>query len=266
MTYSKEDKRNRQRSTSSSLGLGLGLFKCFRSTVNDEAASRNAGGLKPPARIAEDGYDTFGKRRIHPGTAASTGRSAGALTPPSRLFSSRRLWKSRKRKCSRELLSAMANDSTDSAGGSGRTTCLSGATATSSSLSLDSSRCSSLSSSSRSYDSSQKLSRTSSFASGKRPCGDAKEQGLQQAHDGLCLLFAALLVVVMWGKACAIICASTLLYVMSYRKITAAHPRVSGGVCDLDQMDTAEYKKRVILGGFLDRKRSRGVGCPSKDR
>lgn len=149
----------------------------------------------------------------------------------------------------------MASECSDSTNGSGRRTDSSVST---SSLSLDSSRWSSLTSSSRSYNYSQKPSRSSSFVLSQRRRSLIKEQQTRPGHHGLCVLFIALLVVVLWGKICAIICTSTWLYIMSHGSI--ARPPSLDNRCE--NTDSAEYRKRVVLGGFLDRKRSRSVNSP----
>lgn len=126
-----------------------------------------------------------------------------------------------------------------------------------SSLSLDSSLCSSLSSSSRSYDygQNQKPSQSISLEPSQ------KKRSLKEKRSwsgyGLFALCITILVVVLWGKICAILCTSTWLYVTSQRSI-AYTPE--NNVCD--PTDSAEYKKRIVLGGFLDRNRSQFVACP----
>lgn len=69
---------------------------------------------------------------------------------------------------------------------------------------------------------------------------------------GLCLLLISLLVLVFWGKICAIFCTSIWLF-FGPRRIK---PVILAGSVN---MDSEEYKKRVIMEGLLERNRSRAA-------
>ncbi|XP_030551002.2 uncharacterized protein At5g23160-like [Rhodamnia argentea] len=90
---------------------------------------------------------------------------------------------------------------------------------------------------------------------------DSKERRPSSSdNSAVCLLLLTLLVLVLWGKVCAIICTSTwLLFVprWSTTKCTKPSSEENGG--DYSNMDSAEYKKKIILEGLLQRKRSLGT-------
>lgn len=71
------------------------------------------------------------------------------------------------------------------------------------------------------------------------------------SNTGMCLVVLSLLVLMTWGKIFAIFCTSTWLFLMPFwakkdDQTPAAKP---------SEMDSAEYKKRVIMEGFLARDR-----------
>ncbi|CAK9160177.1 unnamed protein product [Ilex paraguariensis] len=78
--------------------------------------------------------------------------------------------------------------------------------------------------------------------------------GYYSSSIGLCWLLVCLLVLIFWGKICAIICTSISLFLA---------PQRSGGVhlpaneIDLPDIDSEEHKKKVIMEGLLKRNRNR---------
>ncbi|XP_057460317.1 uncharacterized protein LOC130750858 [Actinidia eriantha] len=85
------------------------------------------------------------------------------------------------------------------------------------------------------------------------------------SHVGLCLLLVSLLVLILWGKVCAIFCTSTCFFLVP-RCIGKVGSAVNGGKSTVNGVDSPEidseseaYKKRVIMEGFLQRNRSRVV-------
>ncbi|XP_059664533.1 uncharacterized protein LOC132310371 [Cornus florida] len=79
-----------------------------------------------------------------------------------------------------------------------------------------------------------------------------KIEGCYGSETGLCLLLICLLVLVFWGKVCAIFCTSTLLYFAPARsqRVDSPERRV-----DLPDVDSKKYKKRVVMEGLLERNR-----------
>lgn len=71
-----------------------------------------------------------------------------------------------------------------------------------------------------------------------------------------CLIFISLLVLVLWGKVCAIVCTSTWLYFVPHwnhdKKIMPEN------VTDSSKFDSKEYKKKIVIEGLLERDHSRG--------
>lgn len=92
---------------------------------------------------------------------------------------------------------------------------------------------------------------------------NVEEQGLMLRHgkgmhncsSGLCLILLSLLVLVMWGKVCAIVCTSTWLFLV---------PRLGSWNKSFRLMDNSrkidyeEQKKKIIMEGLLQRNRNRG--------
>lgn len=79
----------------------------------------------------------------------------------------------------------------------------------------------------------------------------AEEKKLCYASNrGLCLMGLSLFVLITWGKICAIFCTSTWLFFIPFwagRPVRALEKP--------PEMDSAEYKKRVLMDGFLARDR-----------
>ncbi|KAJ4726211.1 vitellogenin-2-like [Melia azedarach] len=74
---------------------------------------------------------------------------------------------------------------------------------------------------------------------------------------GLCLLLISLLVLVFWGKVCAIFCTSTWLFFVP--RWTIGNNSLGNMSTDSLRLDSEEYKKKIILEGLLERNHSRGL-------
>lgn len=131
---------------------------------------------------------------------------------------------------------------------------------TTTSPSLSSSRSSSTNSSLRGRT--QLSTRSSSFNSKQiQPSAieDGKERPLLAENSAICLLLLTLLVLVLWGKVCAIVCTSTWLFLVPRWSIINCTKSPLENCEDSSYVDSAEYKKKIILEGLLQRKRSRGA-------
>ncbi|XP_052208319.1 uncharacterized protein LOC127812060 [Diospyros lotus] len=73
------------------------------------------------------------------------------------------------------------------------------------------------------------------------------------SNVGLCFLLVLLLVLIVWGKACSIVCTSSMLFLVPSRRGIHSPEAVVYPA----EMDSAEYKKRVIMDGLLERSRNR---------
>lgn len=67
---------------------------------------------------------------------------------------------------------------------------------------------------------------------------------------GLFLLLISFSVMIFWGRVCAILCTSTWFYFV-VRRVSDDEPPES--VINSPEIDTKEYKKRVIMEGLLER-------------
>ncbi|KAI6687370.1 hypothetical protein NL676_024198 [Syzygium grande] len=88
---------------------------------------------------------------------------------------------------------------------------------------------------------------------------DGKERPLSAENSAICLLLLTLLVLVLWGKVCAIVCTSTWLFLVPRWSIINCTKSPLENCDDSSYVDSAEYKKKIILEGLLQRKRSRGA-------
>lgn len=79
-------------------------------------------------------------------------------------------------------------------------------------------------------------------------------RGVFSSNTGLSLLLLSLLVLIFWGKVCAILCTSTWLFFMPGQSKGGDLAVNMVGMLDVD---SDEYKKRIILEGLLERNRSR---------
>ncbi|XP_059310262.1 uncharacterized protein At5g23160-like [Lycium ferocissimum] len=76
------------------------------------------------------------------------------------------------------------------------------------------------------------------------------------------ILMVTLLIMLFWGKACAIICTCAWFYFLPRVSNTGDHCwkgwqlGIAGGI----NVNSEEYKKKVVLEGFLERNHKNGVG------
>lgn len=78
---------------------------------------------------------------------------------------------------------------------------------------------------------------------------------------GLSLIMLSLLVLIVYGKICAILCTSTWLLLMSARfkeRVVVKNSLKWDYQLPRESVDSGEYKKRVIMEGLLDRNRGAG--------
>lgn len=80
-------------------------------------------------------------------------------------------------------------------------------------------------------------------------------RGVFGSNTGLSLLLLSLLVLIFWGKVCAILCTSTWLFFMPPGQSKGGDLAVN--MVGMLDVDSDEYKKRIILEGLLERNRSR---------
>lgn len=78
-------------------------------------------------------------------------------------------------------------------------------------------------------------------------------KGSYNSNIGLCLLLISFLVLVFWGKICAILCTSTWLFFVP--RLCNDNNSSQNGV---ELLDSDEYKKRIIMEGLLQRNHARG--------
>ncbi|XP_057972512.1 uncharacterized protein LOC131160671 [Malania oleifera] len=79
-----------------------------------------------------------------------------------------------------------------------------------------------------------------------------EEGSRNDSTSALFLLAVSLLVLVCWGKICAIVCTSTWLFFVPRRRDLPENGK------ETPVVDSVEYKKRVIMEGLLERTRNRG--------
>lgn len=74
---------------------------------------------------------------------------------------------------------------------------------------------------------------------------------------GLSVLLVTMVIMILWGRLCAILCTSAWFYFSSKFKSTAypaGDPKPSPDPLRLD-LESEEHKKKVVLEGFLERRR-----------
>ncbi|CAN1255063.1 Uncharacterized protein At5g23160 [Linum perenne] len=93
-----------------------------------------------------------------------------------------------------------------------------------------------------------------------------KERGKLDSVVGLSIIAVTLVIMVIWGRICAIVCTSAWLYFIPRLRTTLSEVKVKakrgknvggsggGGAGEFD-LDSVEYKRRVVLEGLLERKR-----------
>ncbi|KAF5730611.1 hypothetical protein HS088_TW19G00203 [Tripterygium wilfordii] len=79
-------------------------------------------------------------------------------------------------------------------------------------------------------------------------------KGYYGVNFGLCLVVLSLVVLVFWGKVCAIFCTSTWLFFVPRRSIRSEW-RNEGA----SEFDSEQYKKKIIMQGLLERNRIRSL-------
>ncbi|XP_002525789.3 uncharacterized protein LOC8282933 [Ricinus communis] len=77
------------------------------------------------------------------------------------------------------------------------------------------------------------------------------------SNTGLFLLLVTLTVLVLWGKVYAILCTSTWLFFVPNWSNVSGKKLLKNGRVHSQSMDLEEYKKKIIMEGFLDRNRNR---------
>ncbi|XP_009775295.1 uncharacterized protein LOC107779443 [Nicotiana tabacum] len=104
--------------------------------------------------------------------------------------------------------------------------------------------------------------------------GEVNDEKSSQRHDqqinnnyfdsiiGMSILMVTLLIMLFWGKVCAIICTSAWFYFLPrFRpKNEAIVAGKNGGVAGAVDVNSDEYKKKVVLEGFLERNHRSGIG------
>ncbi|KAK9269137.1 hypothetical protein L1049_000906 [Liquidambar formosana] len=108
------------------------------------------------------------------------------------------------------------------------------------------------SSSLRALNSGSLSDRKTSFPSNSM---ESKRWPDESCNYGLCLLLISLLVLIFWGRICAIFCTSTWLFFVPRRRIRQESPE--NVVESPPLFDSVEHKKRVIMEGLLGRSRTR---------
>ncbi|XP_006359305.1 uncharacterized protein At5g23160 [Solanum tuberosum] len=79
---------------------------------------------------------------------------------------------------------------------------------------------------------------------------------------GMSILMVTLLIMLFWGKACAIVCTCAWFYFLPRirtKNEAVIAGKIDGVAGDVD-LNSAEYKKKVVLEGFLERNHRSGVG------
>ncbi|KAM3338923.1 hypothetical protein P3S68_031009 [Capsicum galapagoense] len=80
---------------------------------------------------------------------------------------------------------------------------------------------------------------------------------------GMSILMVTLLIMLFWGKACAIVCTCAWFYFIPrfrHEKEEMDAGKIGGGAGDDIDMDSEEYKRKVVLDGLLKRNHRNGVG------
>lgn len=138
---------------------------------------------------------------------------------------------------------------------SSRSTLFSSSTAAASS-SLTSSRASSVASNSRSASERKRSSSFDSLQLSQKPTTLSKKtNGCCSSNVGLYFLLICLVALIFWGKAFAVFCTSTCLFLIPcrFKRVDdRSGVNVNNSVHVID-VDSEEYKKKVIMEGLLER-------------
>lgn len=95
-------------------------------------------------------------------------------------------------------------------------------------------------------------------------CGENKiksggeNEGKLDPIVGMTIMMGTLVIMLIWGKVCAILCTCAWLYMVPRlrRTVVDSRERNSGGL----DFESVEYKKKVVLEGLLKRDRRRVAG------
>ncbi|XP_059294880.1 uncharacterized protein At5g23160-like [Lycium ferocissimum] len=74
---------------------------------------------------------------------------------------------------------------------------------------------------------------------------------------GMSVLMVTLIIMLFWGKFCAILCTSAWFYFLPRFRAKNEAEQNDG---NLDVLNSNEYKKKVVLNGFLERDHRNGLG------
>ncbi|KAF9590357.1 hypothetical protein IFM89_033883 [Coptis chinensis] len=104
--------------------------------------------------------------------------------------------------------------------------------------------------------------RSISFEPKQNALEDLKPKTIKKIYsstaNGLFLLLMSLMCLIFWGRVCAIICTSTWIYFSPLRRKTEDEDEeVVEKKIEKERMESREYKKRVVMEGFLERSHSR---------
>lgn len=85
-------------------------------------------------------------------------------------------------------------------------------------------------------------------------------KGSYDAVVGMSVVVVTLVIMVFWGRICAILCTSAwLYYIPRFRKRGGENDESDLGKRQNDvDLDSEEYKKRVIMEGLLERNHRQG--------
>ncbi|XP_027172494.1 uncharacterized protein LOC113772134 [Coffea eugenioides] len=167
-----------------------------------------------------------------------------------------KLWESfRDKKSSISLNKESLGDSPLS--GSSRSSLFSSSTAAASS-SLTSSRASSIASNSRSASERKRSSSLDSLQLNQKPPAmlSKKTNGYCNSNVGLYFLLICLVALIFWGKAFAVFCTSTCLFLIPcrFKRVDdQSGVNVNNTSVEVIDVDSEEHKKKVIMGGLLQR-------------
>lgn len=87
----------------------------------------------------------------------------------------------------------------------------------------------------------------------KQDVGDSRK-GYYGSNMVVCLpLITSLVVLILWGKFCAILCTSIGFFVVPPRRGKPCHEGTHFGE---NEFDSVQYKKKIIMEGLLERRRT----------
>ncbi|XP_065867814.1 uncharacterized protein At5g23160 [Euphorbia lathyris] len=93
--------------------------------------------------------------------------------------------------------------------------------------------------------------------------GDRKEmERVRNKNDalmGMSIIMVTLVIILIWGRICAIICTCTWLYFVPRLRLRSREPQLPQNDLVLDFKSDNYKKKRVVFQGFLDRNHNRSL-------